>query len=75
MAANLSPVPRLSYHLAMPRGGHWREVLNTDAEIYGGANLGNLGGVDASAGPFRGQPASAHLTLPPLATIWLTPDD
>jgi 1,4-alpha-glucan branching enzyme len=74
MAANLSPVPRLSYHLAMPLGGHWREVLNTDAEIYGGANLGNLGGVDASSGPFRGQPASAHLTLPPLAAIWLTPD-
>ncbi len=74
MAANLSPVPRLNYHLPMPRGGRWREVLNTDSEIYGGANLGNLGGVNASSGPFRDQPASAHLTLPPLAAIWLSPD-
>jgi 1,4-alpha-glucan branching enzyme len=74
MAANLSPVPRLGYRLPLPHGGRWREVLNTDSEAYGGANLGNLGGVDASAGPWRDQPASAHATLPPLAVIWLTPD-
>ena len=50
-AANLSPVPRPAYRLPMPHGGRWREVLNTDAEVYGGANLGNLGGVHADDRP------------------------
>ena len=49
--------------------GRWREILNTDAGIYGGSGMGNLGGVIAEAGPRAA--AGADLTLPPLATIWL----
>ncbi len=49
-------------------------MLNSDAEAYGGANLGNLGGVNAEDTPWGGESASAELTLPPLGVVWLTPD-
>ena len=73
--ANLSPVPRPAYRLPMPRAGHWREVMNTDSALYGGANLGNLGGVTAEDRPWGGESASVELMLPPLGVIWLTPDE
>jgi 1,4-alpha-glucan branching enzyme len=72
--ANLSPVPREGYRVGLPRAGHWREALNTDAACYGGSNVGNLGGVEAEPVPWHGQPFSAALTLPPLAVLWLRPD-
>ena len=74
-AANLSPVPRTGYRLPMPRPGRWSEVLNTDAEAYGGANLGNMGGVRAEEVPWGGEGASAEVTIPPLGVVWLTPDE
>jgi 1,4-alpha-glucan branching enzyme len=74
-AANLSPVPREGYRLGLPRSGQWREALNTDAEVYGGGNVGNLGSVTPEPVPWHGQPVSALLTLPPLAAIWLVPDE
>ena len=64
---NLAPVPRVQYRLGLPQGGRWREVLNSDAAIYGGSNMGNLGGVPAEAFPAHGQPFSAEFTLPPLS--------
>jgi 1,4-alpha-glucan branching enzyme len=70
-AANFTPVPRLHYRFGVPRAGVWREILNTDAEIYGGSNLGNGGWVQASAPGSHGQPFSLELTLPPLATVIL----
>ncbi|MBV8663540.1 MAG: alpha amylase C-terminal domain-containing protein, partial [Hyphomicrobiales bacterium] len=51
--------------------GLWREALNTDSAVYGGSNVGNLGGVTAEERPMHGLSASAALTLPPLATIFL----
>jgi 1,4-alpha-glucan branching enzyme len=72
--ANLSPVPREHYRIGLPHGGHWRELLNTDAAVYGGSNVGNYGGVDAEDGAWQGQPASAELTLPPLGVVWLVPE-
>ncbi len=74
VAANLSPVPRYGYRIGLPRSGRWDETLNTDAASYGGGNVGNLGGVDAEPIPWHDQPFSAEVTLPPLATIWLTQD-
>ncbi len=74
-AANLSPVPRTGYRLPMPRPGRWSEVLNTDAETYGGADVGNMGGVRAEEVPWGGEGASAEVTIPPLGVVWLTPDD
>jgi 1,4-alpha-glucan branching enzyme len=74
-AANLSPVPRGPYRLGLPRSGRWRELLNTDSTFYGGSDQGNLGGIEAEPIPWHGQPFSAEITLPPLAALWLVPDD
>ena len=57
----------------MPGGGYWRELLNSDAAIYGGSGMGNLGGVEAAPVPAQGRFHSAALTLPPLSTIFLKP--
>ena len=66
---NFTPVERTGFRIGVPNAGHWREMLNTDASVYGGANRGNLGGVDAVEEPYQGQPASMAVTLPPLATL------
>ena len=68
---NFTPVPRENYVLPLPRAGHWREILNSDAEIYGGSGRGNMGTVTAIAENSHGKPASARLSLPPLATLFL----
>ncbi len=47
---NFTPVPRHDYRVGVPRSGHWREVLNSDAHIYGGSGMGNGGGADAIQG-------------------------
>ena len=59
------------YRVGLPAAGWWEEILNTDSEVYTGSGVGNLGGVEAIAEPWHGQPASAVLRLPPLATVWL----
>jgi 1,4-alpha-glucan branching enzyme len=66
---NLTPVPRTNYRIGLPIGGHWKEVLNSDAGDYGGSNTGNLGGVTADDYKVHGQPFSAPMTLPPLSVI------
>ncbi len=68
---NFTPVPRLHYRVGVPRAGNWREILNTDAHIYGGSNMGNAGWVHAATTPLHGQAFSLELTLPPLATVLL----
>ena len=72
--ANLTPNPHNAYRIGLPRPGRWREVLNTDSSAYGGSGLGNLGQVEAGGPSWHGQPASAPLTLPPLAVVWLVPE-
>ena len=74
LAANFTPVVRYGYRVGLPCGGTWREVLNSDAEIYGGSGVGNLGGVEAEETEFHGRPFSAELTLPPLGCIVLKPE-
>jgi 1,4-alpha-glucan branching enzyme len=71
--ANLSPVVRYDHLVGVPVAGAWTEVLNTDAQVYGGSGVGNLGAVVADGPPAHGQPTSARVTLPPLAAIWLEP--
>ena len=71
VVANFTPVPREGYRLGVPRGGHWREVLNSDATIYGGSGIGNLGGMDAEAIPCRGHAQSLVVTVPPLGIVVL----
>jgi 1,4-alpha-glucan branching enzyme len=69
VVCNFTPVPRLRYRIGAPRAGGWREILNTDAQVYGGSNLGNGGWVQASSSQSHGQPFSLEITLPPLATV------
>ena len=60
--------------VGLPRGGFWREVLNSDAEMYGGSNQGNLGGVQADDYQVQNQPFSAPLTLPPTSVVVFRPE-
>jgi 1,4-alpha-glucan branching enzyme len=67
---NFTPEPRLGYRVGLPVGGVWREVLNTDSEVYGGSGMGNLGQVQAEPEPAHGFPFSAAVTLPPLSALY-----
>ncbi len=71
---NATPVPRSDYGVGVPAPGVYREVLNTDAEIYGGSNLGNFGGRHAESVGCHDRPCRIHLTLPPLAVVVLRRD-
>jgi 1,4-alpha-glucan branching enzyme len=75
VACNLTPVPRPRKRIGVPAGGHWRELANSDAQIYGGSGMGNLGGVQAQGRPSHGHDFSIELTLPPLAVVFLKPDN
>ncbi len=70
VACNFTPVPRPGYRFGVPRGGWWRELLNTDASEYWGSGTGNLGGVAADDIPCHGRPHSLAVTLPPLAALF-----
>ena len=67
---NMTPLER-RYRLGLPAAGNWHEILNTDAEAYGGGNRGNLGGVTTERTPWHGQTQSALVTLPPLSAVYL----
>jgi 1,4-alpha-glucan branching enzyme len=75
VALSYTPVPRYNYAIGVPRGGHWTEILNSDAEIYGGSGQGNLGGVDAAPIPLHGRKWSVTLTLPPLGAVFLLSEE
>jgi 1,4-alpha-glucan branching enzyme len=68
---NFTPVPRYNYMVGAPRGGYWKEILNSDSKDYGGADLGNLGGVWAQPEGRHGRPFSLNLTVPPLGAVML----
>jgi 1,4-alpha-glucan branching enzyme len=70
VVCNFTPVPRHNYRVGVPRCGFWREVLNSDAQIYGGGGYGNFGGVEATPVPSHGQYNSLSLTLPPLGVLF-----
>lgn len=75
VVCNFTPVERSGWRMGFPQAGLWREVLNTDAEVYGGAGRGNLGRISALPGESHGQPAHAELVLPPLSTLIFIKDD
>ncbi|MGB6034441.1 MAG: 1,4-alpha-glucan branching protein GlgB, partial [Bacteroidota bacterium] len=68
---NMTPLARSDYRIGVPRGGNWQEILNSDAAVYGGANHGNHGGLDASPISRHGRPDSLSVTLPPLGVVFL----
>lgn len=67
---NFTPVVRHNYRVGVPHSGFWREVLNSDAEVYGGSQQGNMGGVEASPVAAHGYYQSLTITLPPLAMVF-----
>jgi 1,4-alpha-glucan branching enzyme len=66
---NFAAVPRHDYRVGAPAGGTWTEILNSDATIYGGSGMGNLGAVEASPVGTHGRPFSLSLTLPALGVV------
>ncbi len=71
VVCNMTPLPRFNYLVGAPRGGFWQEILNSDAAIYGGSGVGNLGGVEAASVAAHGRPHSLTLQLPPLGVVML----
>ena len=69
VAMNFTPVPRRGYRIGVPKAGHWNEVLNSNATIYGGTDEGNFGGAETEDIACHGQPQSLLLNLPPLAMV------
>ncbi len=69
VVCNFTPVTRHDYHVGVPLGGFWRELLNSDAREYGGSDHGNIGGVEAVPVPMHGRYQSLSLTLPPLGMV------
>ncbi len=67
---NFTPVPRHNYRVGAPAGGFWRELLNSDARLYGGSGQGSLGGVEATPVPAHGFRYSLNLVLPPLGAAF-----
>lgn len=72
---NATPVPREAYKVGVPRPGYWTEILNSDAEAYGGSGWGNFGGAHAQEDPSHGYDWSVRINLPPLGILFLRPED
>ena len=68
-AINATPVPREAYRIGVSGDGWYQEILNTDAQTYGGSDLGNYGGQQAEALPWQGKSHSLLLRLPHLAVV------
>jgi 1,4-alpha-glucan branching enzyme len=69
VVCNFTPVPHYGYHVGVPAGGLWKEILNSEALEYGGSGLGNAGAGEARPEPFHGYPQSLSLVLPPLSVL------
>ena len=68
---NFTPVPRNGYRVGVPHDGFWKELLNSDADVYWGGGMGNQGGVWADQLGWHGRPYSLNLTIPPLGVLFL----
>jgi 1,4-alpha-glucan branching enzyme len=66
---NFTPVPRTNYRIGVPKPGFWREAINSDAEYYGGSNVGNQGGVRSEPVSWMGRPHSIPIAVPPLGGL------
>jgi 1,4-alpha-glucan branching enzyme len=71
---NFTPVPRVKYRIGAPRPGFYRELINSDADCFGGSNMGLGGGIEAENIPWHGKSNSLNLLIPPLAMLILKPD-
>jgi len=73
VVCNFTPAVRDQYRLGVPVAGFWKEMLNSDSEVYGGSNVGNFGGVWTEPWPSHGHGQSLRLVIPPLGAIFLSP--
>jgi 1,4-alpha-glucan branching enzyme len=71
---NFTPVLRENYRVGVPQEGHWKELLNSDAPLYGGSGQGNFGGLSTAPLPIHGRPFSLNMTLPPLGIVVFQPE-
>ena len=71
VVTSFTPVIRDNYRVGVPEPGFYRELLNSDSNIYGGGDIGNAGGVQAQPVPWMGKPYSLALRLPPLGALFL----
>jgi len=71
---NFTPVVRQNYRVGVPLEGHWKEILNSDAPLYGGSGQGNFGGLSTVPLPIHGRPFSLNMTLPPLGIVVFRPE-
>jgi 1,4-alpha-glucan branching enzyme len=71
---NFTPVVRDNYRVGVPLEGSWREILNSDAALYGGSGQGNFGGLSTIPLPIHGRPFTLNMTLPPLGVVAFQPD-
>jgi 1,4-alpha-glucan branching enzyme len=71
---NFTPVVRENYRVGVPQQGFWKELLNSDAPMYGGSGQGNFGGCGAAPLPIHGHPFSLNMTLPPLGVLIYQPE-
>lgn len=73
-ACNFTPTPQEKYRIGFPEAGLHREIFNSDAESFGGSNMGNGGAVMAGDAASHGRPASAEIVLPPLGVVVFKPE-
>ncbi len=71
---NFTPVYRENYRVGVPFHCHYKELLNTDSELYWGSNKGNAGGIHSEDMGWHNQPFSLNINLPPLATVIFKPE-
>ena len=74
VVVNFSGEAWSDYQVALPHGGRWTEVLSTDSTVYGGSGISN-GTFEADAGEYHSRPASARITVPALAAVFLKPEN
>ena len=74
VVCNFTPVPRERYRIGVPAAGFYREVLNSDSGLYGGSNMGNLGGVQSEQSACHGRDHSITITVPPLSCLVFKPE-
>jgi 1,4-alpha-glucan branching enzyme len=73
IVCNFTPVPRTGYRIGVPENCFYKEILNSDSQIYWGSNLGNAGGINADKISCHGKPYSINITLPPLSVLIFKP--
>ncbi|NBC83746.1 MAG: 1,4-alpha-glucan branching protein GlgB [Bacteroidetes bacterium] len=69
VVCNFTPAPQYNYRVGVPEQGNWKEVLNSDAHLYGGSGQGNMGAAEATPVPYHEENYSINITLPPLSMV------